>query len=73
MPYIECRDLFNVVLDFIMLTVIILSIFMLNVVMLSVVASLLKCFYVGAGKTTYLLSARFRYGNGYLASYPDLT
>jgi hypothetical protein len=27
----------------------------------------------GAGKTTYLLSAHFRYGNGYLASYPDLT
>ncbi len=27
----------------------------------------------GAGKTTYVLSASFRYGNGYLASYPDLT
>jgi hypothetical protein len=28
---------------------------------------------LGAGKTTYLLSAHFHYGNGYLASYPDLT
>jgi hypothetical protein len=27
----------------------------------------------GAGKTTYLLSASFCYGNGYFASYPDLT
>jgi hypothetical protein len=27
----------------------------------------------GAGKTTYLFSASFCYGNGYLASYPDLT
>ncbi len=27
----------------------------------------------GAGKTMYLLSACFCYGNGYLASYPDLT
>jgi len=26
----------------------------------------------GAGKTTYILSAHFCYGNGYLASYPDL-
>jgi hypothetical protein len=73
MPYVECRVLFNVVLNFIKLTVIILSIYMLKVVMLSVVTPLLKCFYVGAGKTTYLLSARFCYGNGYLASYPDLT
>jgi hypothetical protein len=27
----------------------------------------------GAGKTTYLLSPCFCYGNGYLASHPDLT
>jgi hypothetical protein len=28
---------------------------------------------LGGGKTTYLLSAHFCYGNGYLESYPDLT
>jgi hypothetical protein len=38
----------------------------LGVIILSVVAPM------GAGKTMYLLSAPFRYGNGYLASYPDL-
>jgi hypothetical protein len=37
------------------------------------VKSLIKQKVMGAGKTMYLLSARFHYRNGYLASYPDLT
>ncbi len=63
--YAECRDLFNVMLNVIMLCVVLLSVVVLNIFMLSVVAPsvvLLKPYYSDA-QQTYLCGLYHKTGS----------